>query len=271
MGQTTKTVEQRKQKHFQEVRSESNGKRKSSYFHNALKKYGEEAFEFKQIDEASDLDELNEKEAFWIKVFRSTEWCFGYNLDSGGKNCMRHPSTIEKLRVSTQKLIAENEDYRESAINGLKKGTESWKKICKSNRIKLTCPVCNIEFYLPPNEAKKRTYCSVKCAKIGNKQKSIENARLATAQNMNLKAKRNKEIAKVIYKWAFQHQSEIMNCPLNNISSTLADLRLQVFEKFGVSDWRTIGDSVGHMYRKDFVNHLKEFLNNENICCSSPN
>jgi group I intron endonuclease len=271
VGQTTHTVEQRKQKHFQEVRSEIKGKRKSVYFHNAIKKYGEDAFEFYEIDSASSIEELYKQEVYWIAQFNATDKRFGYNLDTGGNsNYKRSDSTIKKLRESTLKLHAENELYRQSSLQGLAKGLESWKKICESKQTVLVCPICKKEFSLPPHLANVRTYCSQECSKIGNHQISIENAKLATQKNIENKIAQNIAIASELKKWASTHQDIILNCPFNKISSTLEDMRIHIENTFGVKDWRTIGDSIGCTYKKELLQYLKNYLN-ENICCSSPN
>lgn len=55
---------------------------KNSAIHNAIKKYGLENFNFEIIEECS-LEELDEKEIFWIKYYNSFE--DGYNLTLGGQ------------------------------------------------------------------------------------------------------------------------------------------------------------------------------------------
>lgn len=54
-----------------------------TYLHRAIQKYGKENFTVEQIDVASDRDELNAKEQYWIAHYD----CIapkGYNLTSGG-------------------------------------------------------------------------------------------------------------------------------------------------------------------------------------------
>jgi group I intron endonuclease len=57
---------------------------RNNYFHNAIKKYGKENFEIKQIDRALTIEELNEKEKYWIKTM-NTIVPNGYNLTMGGR------------------------------------------------------------------------------------------------------------------------------------------------------------------------------------------
>lgn len=55
----------------------------NSIFHRALKKYGEEKFEWEIIDSADNLKEINELEKYYIKKF-STYKTNGYNMTKGG-------------------------------------------------------------------------------------------------------------------------------------------------------------------------------------------
>ena len=50
----------------------------------AIYKYGKENFIVEQIDTANSIEELNEKEKYWIRFYNSTDRNFGYNLTTGG-------------------------------------------------------------------------------------------------------------------------------------------------------------------------------------------
>ena len=54
--------------------------------HRAIQKYGKENFTVEQIDVACDIDELNEKEIYWIKFYDSVNSEKGYNLKVGGEH-----------------------------------------------------------------------------------------------------------------------------------------------------------------------------------------
>jgi group I intron endonuclease len=56
----------------------------SSHFHNALRLYGLEAFEWKILDEASTKQEANEKEIYFIKLLEARNPEKGYNILPGG-------------------------------------------------------------------------------------------------------------------------------------------------------------------------------------------
>ncbi len=51
--------------------------------HNAIRKYGKDNFKFEIIEECS-LEELDQKEQYWIKFYNATNRNLGYNLTKGG-------------------------------------------------------------------------------------------------------------------------------------------------------------------------------------------
>jgi group I intron endonuclease len=56
----------------------------NTYLHKALRKYGLENFTIEILEICNSLEELNNKEIYWISELQSTNSIFGYNLDSGG-------------------------------------------------------------------------------------------------------------------------------------------------------------------------------------------
>lgn len=90
IGQTTNTLRRRKQMHLYQINN-------NCYFHKALNKYGEDNFKWEIIDNANTLDELNEKEKYYIKYYNSFG-SDGYNLTTGGENYTVSESTKEKIR-----------------------------------------------------------------------------------------------------------------------------------------------------------------------------
>jgi group I intron endonuclease len=79
IGQTTMTLETRKRGHLYHA----NGTKKKFFFQYALLKYGEENFTWKKIDESDTLEELNEKEIYWISHYKSAGTQL-YNMSMGG-------------------------------------------------------------------------------------------------------------------------------------------------------------------------------------------
>lgn len=65
------------------VRTMQHMRANSTYFEKALNKYGLELFDYKILDRAESVYELNEKEKYWIKKLDSMK-PNGYNLCEGG-------------------------------------------------------------------------------------------------------------------------------------------------------------------------------------------
>ena len=79
IGQTTQTLEQRINKHLQQLNDET-------YFHRALKKYGIDNFNIEIIEQSIPLNELDNREIYWIKYYNSYYTSNqGYNLTKGGQ------------------------------------------------------------------------------------------------------------------------------------------------------------------------------------------
>lgn len=81
IGITTKTLEHRKRIHIRD------SKTKDTYFYRALRKYGENNFEWEIIDTAETIEELEDLERYYIKLYGSfNNKEKGYNSTSGGHN-----------------------------------------------------------------------------------------------------------------------------------------------------------------------------------------
>jgi len=115
------------------------------------------------IDSAKTIEELNDKEEFWVKKYNSD--ATGYNIKPGGGNRKLAESTKQKIGLATKKRW-ENKEIAEKMLAGLRKGTESaiknQKGKLKVSRIKITCQICNSVF--EDRTAKNRKFCSKKCA-----------------------------------------------------------------------------------------------------------
>lgn len=74
VGQTQRTFGIRTKQHINNPKT---------YFDKALAKYGLDNFDYWIIDRGNELEELNEKEIFWIAEYNCM-WPNGYNLTLGG-------------------------------------------------------------------------------------------------------------------------------------------------------------------------------------------
>ena len=105
IGQTKKTWRKRWNRHVFESKHVKIG---YGHFHNAIRKYGPDAFSHEVLEICHDLKSANAVEAKWIAHFHSNELEFGFNLTRGGSHIPhpvknpwdrpgfreKHPSTI---------------------------------------------------------------------------------------------------------------------------------------------------------------------------------
>ena len=112
VGQTVRTLNKRLNQHVYESKSGQ----KCAYLHSAIAKYGAEAFVISLLDVASDQQELNAKESYWIKEL-NTLAPNGYNLRAGDNRSAVSQSTKEKLsKALTGKIVSEETKAKLSAL-----------------------------------------------------------------------------------------------------------------------------------------------------------
>jgi group I intron endonuclease len=87
---------------IEHIRCATNKKDRPLY--KALNKYGFNNFEYCIIDSASDMDELNQKEIYYINLYKSNDKNLGYNIEAGGRNSLASPETKLKLSEARHKI-----------------------------------------------------------------------------------------------------------------------------------------------------------------------
>lgn len=106
----------------------------------AIKKYGKDAFDLKEIDSANSQSELDEKERFWIERL-NTLAPNGYNLKTGGEHPHLSEESIEKIRTAntgkvhgeeTRKLISKR--MKEQWAAGIRQGHPASEKVRENLR-----------------------------------------------------------------------------------------------------------------------------------------
>jgi group I intron endonuclease len=126
VGKTTKTLEARKSGHISSAFCKDYKRNK---FHNALRKYGRDAFFWEQIERCSNEEELNSIEIFWIdqlKTFKD-----GYNSTLGGEGTtgFKIPFTEEHKRkigeANKGKIISEEQRKRISEFGKTRTGEKN--------------------------------------------------------------------------------------------------------------------------------------------------
>jgi len=128
IGQTIYTLRTRRMEHERVVGI------KTDYFHNALNKYGIENFDWVVLDYAETQEDLDEKEIFYIKKFRSFvdfEDSNGYNLILGNEVS---ESTKKKLSEASKdrEVSEETRTKLSKTATGRKHSAETKKKIAMS-------------------------------------------------------------------------------------------------------------------------------------------
>lgn len=257
IGQTTKSAKERLQKHIIEARCQKNGNRPENYFHSAINKYGEDNFIIEQIDEANSIEELNDKEIYWINFYNCTSKEFGYNLMEGGKSGIKSLETRQKISEK-KKENWQDEELATKMRAGLVKATEKWVEICKNNEEIVVCKYCGKEFSVPPWEAKRRKYCSNNCANTVNIQKATQVA----AENKIAKTKQRNELLRNTAKnWAKENIELINTCPNRGINTHFISLQQLIAQEYHISDWRSICQAIcGSPNKTDLLGYLQDLV-----------
>ena len=110
---------------------------------NAIKKYGKSNFKKEILYECSTIDELNEKEKFFISEYKSTNKNIGYNIAIGGSDgCMlnrKHTNETKKkmsLSAMGKKKTDEHRKKLSIANKGRKMSIEEKRKRSESSVLK---------------------------------------------------------------------------------------------------------------------------------------
>lgn len=106
IGLTTQTIKERWRQHV----SSAYSKKSKSYnevFKKAIRKYGENSFRIEEIDNASTLEELKEKERYWIAYYNC---CYanggiGYNGTEGGDSPTHPGVEVYHIDILTGEII----------------------------------------------------------------------------------------------------------------------------------------------------------------------
>ena len=109
IGQTIQNPNHRRLEHIANSRYTS----KEYHFHNALRKYGIDAFTFEVIDTANSLEELNLLEEKYVEHFDSIS--NGFNIRQAGGNKLHSEESKERMRIAQRAAHAR----RRSLNNGI--------------------------------------------------------------------------------------------------------------------------------------------------------
>lgn len=105
IGITTQGYQKRFRKHLKEVEAGS-----TFILHNAIRSYGKENFSSNLLEEVNSIEQLKEREKFWIKALDTTNRDKGYNMTEGGDGTFgRLHSDETKAKISE---ITSNSKYK---------------------------------------------------------------------------------------------------------------------------------------------------------------
>jgi len=172
--------------------SEAKNTNENRYFLNAIRKYGRDNFIVEEIDKANSIEELKQKEIFYINFYNSTNRNIGYNRSLGGDGT----SGVKKSEETRNKI-------RQKALG--RKWSEE-RKVEHSKMLKLSNrdynkQITNFKTY---NETKKKNV--EKYDLENNLIKSYESIALCLEENkldrayFLYKVKNNKDYKGFIYK-----------------------------------------------------------------------
>lgn len=86
------------------------------YLQNAWNKHGEDNFDFFVLEQCK-LDEINDKEIFWIQKYNATDVEFGYNLSTGG-DCSNRGVTYTQEQKDKMSKAKNPEEVIQIDFNG---------------------------------------------------------------------------------------------------------------------------------------------------------
>lgn len=138
IGLTTKSLEDRKGTHFNTARY-LGAKSYDTHFHRAVRKHGEDCLTWEVLEWIDgDLEELKEKEKFWIKYYGTyVSRDVGYNLTKGGDGPLgrKHSDeTKEKLSESAKgrKHTEDTKRKISDAMKGRPRSEDTKRKISEA-------------------------------------------------------------------------------------------------------------------------------------------
>lgn len=94
IGQTIKSLEERWFRHL------NDSKRMDYYFYKAIRKYGTECWTHKILEQCENINDLNEREVYWINHYTSMNKLKGYNSTSGGEGRIIDAEWKMKMSIS---------------------------------------------------------------------------------------------------------------------------------------------------------------------------
>lgn len=193
IGQTTRTLEERYKEHLNHAKSND----RDGLLYKAMNKYGLENFKISMLEEV-DNNKLNEREIYYIALYKATQKRFGYNMTEGGNGISSLPPEVEKLRA----------DKISKALSGRKQPADLIEKRTAKLRGRKRTPEQRMRISLAhEGKSHKGTPCSEE------KKEKLRKANLGKKQSEETKQKRRLALSKL--KWFTDGQTNLraVSCP----------------------------------------------------------
>lgn len=116
IGKTTDSIEQRWKRHIEDAISG----RLDTHFARAIRKWGKDSFIIEEIDTATNEEELNQKEIYWIAFYDSAKK--GYNKTDGGEGGNTYKYKTEEEIAFIKEKIKESKMGRKNPMARKVKG-----------------------------------------------------------------------------------------------------------------------------------------------------
>lgn len=111
------------------------GYKNSPKFYNAIKKYGWNQFDHFILETGLTLEQANEKEYYYIKLYNSYK--NGYNMTLGGKNCKK--TEEHKKKISEANIGKHNHLGKNNPMYGKQMSAEAKQKSRQKQGTKVIC------------------------------------------------------------------------------------------------------------------------------------
>jgi len=120
IGQSIQDPNQRRLEHIAHSRHSD----RTYHFHNAIRKYGVEAFDWEVIDYANTIEQLNYLEVFYMNKYDSIN--NGYNLREGGNNKLHSEESKKRISDAQKAAYKRRRELGTNTFTRTKK-TKGWK------------------------------------------------------------------------------------------------------------------------------------------------
>lgn len=120
IGQTTETLEKRWKRHCGYQLNDG------TYFHNAIKKYGADNFSVELLAEANNQLELDEKEFYYIDLYKSNSYNSKFEKGKCGGDTLSKNKNLDEIKqkLSLSKLKGKNPHSRKVKMKNILTGEE---------------------------------------------------------------------------------------------------------------------------------------------------